>query len=557
MKAFKGIVALLTFAIVAGNFALGTIPPHPRVRQLIAEGRIALPYYLEHFDEIRRRGVGSSWTAPALTRQLSLEPSAAVRSLGPARIPTGSFKVLLILVDFSDNEQEVAAAYFDTLIFQQAAGSLWDYYQAVSYGDLDIITVNLPSTVGWTRAPQTYAYYVNGQNGFGTYPQNAQRLVEDVVTAVDSLVDFSQYDNDADGYVDALFIAHAGPGAEYTGSDYDIWSHAWVTYNPPVLDGVTIYHYSMEPEYWAAPGDMTIGVFAHEMGHAVFGLPDLYDRDEVAPSQGLGRWSLMAGGSWNGTDGDRPAFPDAWSHFQMGYVSPTNVDINIVGQNIAHIESNAEAYRLWHNGSIGPEYFLIENRQKVGYDEFLPGSGLLIYHVDEAVTTQNDEEWYPGWTSYGHYLVALEQADGLWDLERKMNRGDAGDPYPGTTYNATFDAVSTPDSRDYFGGQTYVAVQNISPSEYSMTADLQVTGVPNILVSTDMLDYERVFVGTLTAESLTVFNRGADSLIVSAISTDNTAFAPDTTAFVLYADESQEVTVTFAPTTPAVYIGTL
>ncbi|MFC1543554.1 immune inhibitor A domain-containing protein [Candidatus Neomarinimicrobiota bacterium] len=67
-------------------------------------------------------------------------------------------------------------------------------------------------------------------------------------------------------------------------------------------------------------GDMTIGVYAHEMGHAVFGLPNLYDYGY--DSEGLGDWSLMAGGSWNGSLGSSPAFPDAWSHVQMGYVTP-------------------------------------------------------------------------------------------------------------------------------------------------------------------------------------------------------------------------------------------
>ena len=42
----------------------------------------------------------------------------------------------------------------------------------------------------------------------------------------------------------------------------------------------------------------TASLGCHELGHAAFGLPDLYDRDYS--SEGLGRWSLMAGGSWNG-----------------------------------------------------------------------------------------------------------------------------------------------------------------------------------------------------------------------------------------------------------------
>ena len=141
--------------------------------------------------------------------------------------------------------------YFDNLIvWSKYWNSSHDYYKKVSYGNLDIVTVNLPSTVGWVTAPQTYSYYVNGQNGIGSYPHNSQKLVEDIVNLVNPSIDFSQYDNDGDGYVDALFIIHSGSGAEYTGNNNDIWSHAWTTSTPQILDGVKVYHYSIEPEYW-------------------------------------------------------------------------------------------------------------------------------------------------------------------------------------------------------------------------------------------------------------------------------------------------------------------
>ncbi len=88
-------------------------------------------------------------------------------------------------------------------MFDQNIGTLRDYYNKVSYGSLDLVTVNLPSTIGWVTAPITYSYYGNGQNGMGSYPQNTQRMVEDIVNLIDPLIDFSQYDNDGDGYVNA------------------------------------------------------------------------------------------------------------------------------------------------------------------------------------------------------------------------------------------------------------------------------------------------------------------------------------------------------------------
>jgi len=221
---------LIAVVVATGNITEGSMPPHPRVRQLIAEGKIAEPYYLQHLDELRARGLSAPWAAPALKRQPATVPATPDRSLGPALAPGDSFKALIILVDFSDKAQQVQPAFFDTLVFKDTSGTVHDYFKAVSYGVLDVVSVDLPSTLGWVRADSAYSYYVAGQNGLGPYPDpeepgapgNAQKLVEDAVAAVDGVVDFSQYDNDGDGYVDALFVVHAGPGAEYTGSDYDI-----------------------------------------------------------------------------------------------------------------------------------------------------------------------------------------------------------------------------------------------------------------------------------------------------------------------------------------------
>jgi len=149
----------------------------------------------------------------------------------------------------------------------------------------------------------------------------------------------------------------------------------------------------------------------------------------------------------------------------------------ITGQNIGNIETYSEAYRLWSNGSTGgDQYFLVENRQQTGYDSYLPGNGLLIYHIDESRwnLTNNNNQWYPGYTSYGHYLVALEQADGLWGLEKNSSSGNAGDPYPGSANNGNFTSLTLPGSRDYDDNSSCVQVKNISISGLTMTADLSV-----------------------------------------------------------------------------------
>lgn len=205
---------------------------------------------------------------------------------------TGNFNILAICADHPDKTSSVAATAFDNLIFGAGAGTVRHMYHEMSYGTLTLVTVNLPSALGWQRLATNYSTYVNNAYGLGAYPNNTQKLCEDLVDLVNPFVDFSDYDNDGNGYVDGLVLIHPGRGAELSGLTSDIWSHKWGI-SPRLRDGVYISAYSIQPEYWNAPGDITIGVYAHEIGH-LFGLPDLYDTD--GSSKGIGRWSLMAGG---------------------------------------------------------------------------------------------------------------------------------------------------------------------------------------------------------------------------------------------------------------------
>lgn len=469
-----GVVRKLLVYILVSLFSTAVaMPPNPDMLDEHLNKGEPLPYYLQNRANLLTRGVNAA-------AKMSTASKSAV---------TGSYKVLAVLIKFSDKNNSVNAADFDTLLFVNQQSTVNHYFDAVSYGQLDIITVNLPSSVGWVTAPQTYAYYCNAQNGTGSYPQNSQKLCEDVVDVVDPMVDFSQYDNDSDGYVDAVILVHTGPGAEFTASDDDIWSHKWSVPSPRLKDGVYIFNYTIQPEYWSSPGDITCGVYCHELGH-IFGLPDLYDTDYS--SRGIGKWSLMAYGSWNGPTsmGDYPSELDAWSRIELGFNSSVNVTSNSSNVDIASVESGGNIYRLWSNGTVGDEYFLVENRQKIGYDAYLPGDGLLIWHIDETELSSycpNDNEWYPGYTDSGNYGVALEQADGSYQMEQLINSGDAGDPFPGSFSVTSFSALSNPNSNSYAGSESFVAVGNISLSAPTMVADFQVSIISDVTDTEDRI----------------------------------------------------------------------
>ncbi len=429
--------------ILAGLLActLYSMPLHPDLKSdLMEEGRF--DEVISAYKDATIRGVN----------QVNPNPPRWDFKRGKVNQP-----VLVILADFWDNTADTfnySQSHYEDMLFSSDSyptGSMRDYYLENSYGQLDVTgTVSI-----WLRMPHPYSYYVSGQYGFGTYPNNVQGLVEDAVLEADSSIDFSVFDTDDDGFVDALAVVHAGPGAEATGNYNDIWSHMWVTHSPILVDGVWVFAYSMDPE------NGEIGVFGHELGH-VFGLPDLYDTD--GSSEGLGNWSMMAGGSWGG-GGAKPSHFDPWCKKELGFITPYVVTTFLPEEEIPAVEFTPSVYKLWTDGLCSDEYFFVENRQKIGFDFYLPGGGILIYHIDEN-QPNNDNEF--------HYKVALEQADGMFNLEYNQNRGDAGDPFPGFIDNRLFDGFTIPGSGGYDGEGTFVSVSEISDSDSLMTATLAV-----------------------------------------------------------------------------------
>lgn len=396
---------------------------------------------------LRARGID----APNTRSPLRLDPSSA-------RVIHGT--ALVLLLDFPDKSATTPVAHFDSLLFARnwGSGSLRDYYLEVSRGRLD---VSEGGVFGWYRMPHDYAWYVDGQRGFGPYPRNAQRLAEDALAAAHAAgVDFADYDNDGpdgiprsrgsrddDGLIDGIFLVHAGSGAERTANFDDIHSHEWGVHAPVVHDGTTAWLYSMEPE------DGTVGVFCHEYGH-VLGLPDLYDTGDNILASGIGDWSLMGTGSWLGTEpGDTPAHLDAWSKAQLGFVDVDTVRTWIDRVRVEPVERDGgRVFRLATPGLPSTEYFLVENRQPLGFDRFVRGAGLLVYHVDETVA-RNDNP--------AHYKVAVVQADNLFQLEGKNfpDRGDPGDPFPGITAQARFGGDTAPSNAYYRLGPSQVAFE--------------------------------------------------------------------------------------------------
>lgn len=445
-------------------------PPHPALRKRIEE---ELSISRERNSDLAGLlGIAPSPRWPGYNDGMIFPPdsfppgtpSSAIRAAAAERTPlTGTVRVAVVLVDFEDRAMTTEKEHIENLFFSLNRtipnGSVREYFREVTNGAVDLVGEVVPVV----RMPQPLSWYANGNFGIGkpTGVPRAPVMAKDAVVKSNPLIDFAPYDNDANGYVDAFVVVHAGTGGELSGNPGDIWSHKGVLDAERIVDGVKVFAYLTVPE------DAKIGICAHELGHLLFGLPDLYDDD--LSSEGIGDWCLMLYGTWGG-GGELPVHPSAWCKATQGWVATETIT---AGQTVTlnDVKSSFRVYRLWTNGDGGQEYFLAENRQRTGYDVSLPGSGLLIWHVDESRLDNKDEN---------HFLVGLVQADNKRDLELKKNQGDPGDPYPGNAGNASFNSSSLPNSHSYAGADTCVSVTEISASSTAMTAKFAVSCGKNV-----------------------------------------------------------------------------
>ncbi|GEM_PF-5598953 len=357
---------------------------------------------------------------------------------------SGARKVLMLLIKYPDLDSTYTVPGFHNMMNQlnyNGTGSFHDYYYQASDGNLSISV----DVAGWYLAKEDYLYY-GDDNG----DSRAKELVGEAVDAAEAAgIDFSIYDNDGDGYVDNLIVVHSGPGAEEGSQTQYIWSHSWgLGGSARNYDGVTINSYVIQPET-RSYGMVGIGVFCHEFGHAL-GLPDLYDtNDSNGDSEGLGKWALMASGAWLNHE-RTPALLSAWSREKLGWITPTVISAQ-GDYSLTPAASGTQCYKLTTPNSN--EYFLLENRYKIGFDEALPGSGLAIFHINSNRSDNSDEN---------NKVSDLEEADGLNQLDDNVNRGDAGDLFPGSSGNTAFNDLSNPDAQTYDNKLTGIDIKDIT-----------------------------------------------------------------------------------------------
>lgn len=472
----RNIIYILLLLTFSNLFA--TTSPRPSVK---------MPEHVKQFFNKVQPSYSEGYFAKRFEERRLLREQVSKGYLPKSVLTTDTVFALTLLGKYSDSNPRYSREQFQQKLFDgpNPTGTITDYYREVSYDQLYFTGY----CTNWYQVPGTMASYVGSDNGLSV--NGGPRFTLDLIKVADSTLDFSKfiqyYDNQGNPRIGFVAVVHTGAGAE--AGAQNIWSHRWnfrmltggQPYRTNDIDSTTGKYVLIDGDYAIQPelegnnnqiGDLVeIGVFTHEFGH-IFGLPDLYDTDNS--SEGLGNWCLMAGGSWggNGNTPETPVHMSAWCKKQLGWLTPIDIGSFTPDLTIVNAEQNPVVYRMWRMGPVGVEYFLIENRQKIGFDKNLYIGGLLIFHVDDSRTNNRDEN---------HYKVGLVQADGLWDLNHGRNRGDAGDPYPGSTNNTRFDAASNPNSNDYNNQPTYVSVRNIRISGQNVIATLDIGTQPYVV----------------------------------------------------------------------------
>lgn len=401
--------------------------------------------------------------AQALKEQTQIARRLRRLSADPA-LTQGSIRGIVLLVEFADNSfyQDYTPDVFNRKMNQSgfadygATGSCRDYFIAQS----DSIFTPSFDVVGPIKLKKVEAYY--GANDGNGQDMNPGAMVQEACTyAHDSLgVDFSKYDNNHDGTVDFVYIIYAGYAESYGASSSTIWPHASelqrMGYNFS-FNGVNFNRYacSNELSYTSGHNFEGIGSFCHEFGH-VLGLPDLYNTLSSSINE-LGDYDIMDRGSYNNSQRTPPGY-SAFERSSLNWIGLTELDTPSDSVALPELASSKLAYRISTATGNSNEYFILENRQKEGWDAYIPGHGLMITHInyDESLWNAN----LVNASSQPH--VDLVEADGTQDGTHET------DLYP-TPSNNMFTDYSSPSALAWDGTPTEKGVTNIQENGQLIT----------------------------------------------------------------------------------------
>lgn len=404
-------------------------------------------------------------------------PSKSRKAIGDLNLaPRG----LVILVQFSDvmfNTANDRQAHDDMLNkigynYNGATGSAVEYFKAQSNNTYAPVF----DVIGPVTLDNNLAYY-GAQGTIAGYSQNDMYIADFVIDAVTKAeaagCDFSKYDGDNDGYVDIVYFIYAGKGQADGGGTNTIWPHNWelesalyfkqthgtspyyyndtypYSHNTPRFDGKYINNYACSGELNGSNERSGIGTLCHEFSH-VLGLPDYYVTDEDASNEGKnytpGAWSIMDYGSYN-NKGKTPPNYSAFDKYNMGWATPGFLKKD-EKKNVTLTTNYGDAYQI-DGTTSGPKAYTntstiwyLENRQKTGWDRYLPGHGMCVWEVKFNETDWTNNE--PNNERVGYTLVTANSLSKPYTpcVYSTTASSMSGTTFPGTSNKTSYAPVT-------------------------------------------------------------------------------------------------------------------
>ncbi|WP_288317444.1 M6 family metalloprotease domain-containing protein [Xylanibacter caecicola] len=367
-----------------------------------------------HEKMLRAEPTAVQQEAVKRSRSLWKQPATGTGQAKATRYDYNNFRGLVILVEWNDRSftRSDAKSFFSSMVndkgysgyytqdtprqWVNCTGSVHDYFSDNSSG----LFQPKFDVVGPVKINRSCKYPEGASYGW--------QCAVDAIKAADPLVDYRKYDADGDGVVDMFYIIYAGYGSNVSGNSSSyIWPYAsQYVYPYMTYDGVRMGRYACSTEICDSEvrGGNTldgIGTIVHEFSH-VLGLPDLYDTDyeENGQSNDPGIWSIMAGGGYNNSS-RTPTGYGAYERYAIGFMQPELIKEKGGTYTLGAMNETNSAYRI--NSAVDKEYFLLENRQRTRWDEYLPGNGMLVFRVDStdaSIWTSNKVNCYPSHNYY-------------------------------------------------------------------------------------------------------------------------------------------------------------
>jgi len=384
------------------------------------------------------------------TRAMRLAAAAGGPLLAPpSRQTVGDFVGLCILIDFSDAQGTIAREEVERFCNQtnyagfSNRGSVSDFFRDNSLGRCRYTNIVAP----YYRALRPKTYYTNPAI---RQPIRAYELMNEALAHHKANgFDFSPLTADNQGFVYAMNVYYAGPVTNNWSEG--LWPHAYQLGSAvQLVPGKSAFDY----QFTAMGSELTLGTFCHENGHMLCDYPDLYDYG--SESSGVGAYCLMCAGA-----NINPKNPVPISAYLKRLSGWANTVTPLVHDSQVTLNAGTNDFALFSRS--GREYFIIENRQRAARDTALPDEGLAIWHVDEEGDNSAEQM-----TSGSHYELSLEQADGLFQLERQRGQfGDSGDLFAGAA--ARFGDTTNPSSKWWNGTASNLTIEQISAAGAAVT----------------------------------------------------------------------------------------